>query len=374
MAQDFYELLGVARDASADDIKKAYRKLARELHPDKNPGNKEAEEKFKRVSHAYEVLSDDEKRARYDRFGEAGMSGAGGGGGDPFAGGFGDIIDAFFGGGSPFGGRSGPSGPPRGQDLEVVLDVSFVDAVFGSQQEVKVRTAVSCEDCGGSGAARGTSASSCTECRGTGQVRRVRQSMLGQMVTTSACQRCGGTGEMISSPCASCRGEGRTVKEVSLNVEVPAGIDTGQTLRLTGRGAVGPRGGDAGDLYVHLRVAAHDRWRREEDDLVTDVPVSIAQAALGTELDLETLDGVEHLVIPAGVQHGHEFTLRGRGVPRLTSAGRSRGRGNLRARVMVEVPTKLSNEERELLRRFAELRGEEVTNEGLVAKIKSAFS
>jgi len=246
--------------------------------------------------------------------------------------------------------------------------------VFGSQQEVKVRTAVSCEDCGGSGAARGTSASSCSECRGTGQVRRVRQSMLGQMVTTSACQRCGGTGEMISSPCASCRGEGRTVKEVSLNVEVPAGIDTGQTLRLTGRGAVGPRGGDAGDLYVHLRVAVHDRWRREEDDLVTDVPVSIAQAALGTELDLETLDGVEHLVIPAGVQHGHEFTLRGRGVPRLTSAGRSRGRGNLRARVMVEVPTKLSNEERELLRRFAELRGEEVTNEGLVAKIKSAFS
>ncbi|MFM8906677.1 MAG: molecular chaperone DnaJ [Actinomycetota bacterium] len=372
MAQDFYELLGVARDASPDDIKKAYRKLARELHPDKNPGNKEAEEKFKQVSRAYEVLSDQESRERYDRFGEAGMSGAGGG--DPFAGGFGDIIDAFFGGGSPFGGRSGPGGPPRGQDLEVVLDVSFVDAVFGSQQEVSVRTAVACDDCSGSGAARGTSPTSCAECRGTGQVRRVRQSMLGQMVTTSACPRCGGVGEMIASPCTTCRGEGRTIKEVSLTVEVPAGIDTGQTLRLTGRGAVGPRGGGAGDLYVHLRVAAHDRWRREEDDLVTDVPVSIVQAALGTELDLETLDGVEHLVVPAGVQHGHEFTLRGRGVPRLTSAGRSRGRGNLRARVLVEVPTKLSGEERELLRRFAELRGEEVTSEGLVAKIKSAFS
>ncbi len=374
MAQDFYELLGVARDASADEIKKAYRKLARELHPDKNPGNKEAEERFKQVSRAYEVLSDDQKRAQYDRFGEAGMSG---GGGDPFAGGFGDIIDAFFGGGSPFGGgagRSGPSGPPRGQDLEVVLDVSFVDAVFGSQQEVRVRSAVVCEDCGGSGAARGTSPTTCPDCRGTGQVRRVRQSMLGQMVTTNACARCSGTGEIISTPCVSCRGEGRKIKEVTLTVEVPAGIDTGQTLRLTGRGAVGPRGGGAGDLYVHLRVAAHEQWRREEDDLVTDVPVSIAQAALGTEMDLETLDGTEHLVIPAGVQHGHEFVLRGRGVPRLTSGGRSRGRGNLRARVMVEVPTKLSGEERELLRRFAELRGETVNDDGLVAKIKSAFS
>ncbi|MGA1291335.1 MAG: DnaJ domain-containing protein, partial [Ilumatobacteraceae bacterium] len=262
MSTDFYELLGVSRDASADDIKRAYRKLARELHPDKNPGNKEAEEKFKQVSRAYEVLSDDESRARYDRFGEAGMNG-GGGGSDPFGGGFGDIIDAFFGGGSPFGGRSGPSGPPRGQDLEVIIDISFVDAVFGSQQEVKVRSAVACDECSGSGAAAGTKPTTCSECGGAGQVRRVRQSMLGQMVTTSACPRCSGAGQMIASPCSSCRGEGRVVKEVSLNVEVPAGVDTGQTLRLTGRGAVGPRGGAAGDLYVHMRVAAHDRWHRE---------------------------------------------------------------------------------------------------------------
>jgi molecular chaperone DnaJ len=373
MSTDFYELLGVSRDASADDIKRAYRKLARELHPDRNPGNKEAEEKFKQVSRAYEVLSDDESRARYDRFGEAGMNG-GGGGGDPFGGGFGDIIDAFFGGGSPFGGRSGPSGPPRGQDLEVIIDISFVDAVFGSQQEVKVRSAVACDECSGSGAAAGTKPTTCSECGGAGQVRRVRQSMLGQMVTTSACPRCNGAGQMIASPCSSCRGEGRVVKEVSLNVEVPAGVDTGQTLRLTGRGAVGPRGGAAGDLYVHMRVAAHDRWHREEDDLVTDVPVSIAQAALGTELDLETLDGVEHLVIPAGVQHGHEFVLRGRGVPRLGQGGRSRGRGNLRARVLVQVPGKLSSQERDLLRRFAESRGEQVSDDGIVSKIKSAFS
>lgn len=358
MAGDFYELLGVARDASPEEIKRAYRKLARELHPDKNPGNKEAEEQFKLVSRAYEVLSDEESRARYDRFGEAGLGGGGGGGGDPFTGGFGDIIDAFFGGGSPFGGRSGPSGPPRGQDLEAVLDVSFVDAVFGSQQQVRVRTAVACGECGGSGAAPGSAPTGCDECRGSGQVRRVRQSLLGQMVTTSACPRCGGAGQVIASPCSSCRGEGRRIEDATLTVEVPAGIDTGQTLRLTGRGAVGQRGGTPGDLYVHLRVAAHERWHREDDDLVTDVPISITQAALGTELDLDTLDGVERLEIPAGVQHGHEFTIRGRGVPRLNSSGRTRGRGNLRARVVVRVPTKLSKEERELLRRFAELRGD----------------
>jgi len=374
MATDFYELLEVARGASPDEIKRAYRKLARELHPDKNPGNKEAEERFKQVSRAYEVLSDPESRARYDQFGEAGISGNGGGG-DPFAGGVGDIINAFFGGGSPFGGGDAAAGPPRGQDLEVVVDVPFEEAVFGSEREVRVRTAVRCEDCDGSGAARGTVPQTCTNCNGTGRERRVRQSMLGQMVTTTACGRCGGAGQQIASPCATCRGEGRVVKEVSITVEIPAGIDSGQTLRLTGRGAVGPRGGDKGDLYVHLRVAPHERWRREEFDLVTDVALSIAQAALGTELDLDTLDGVEHLVVPAGVQYGHEFTLRGRGVPRLTSSGRARGRGDLRARVIIEVPTKMSSQERDLLRKWAELRGETVTgDEGLVAKIKSAFS
>jgi molecular chaperone DnaJ len=374
MATDFYELLEVARGASPDEIKRAYRKLARELHPDKNPGNKEAEERFKQVSRAYEVLSNPESRARYDQFGEAGISGNGGGG-DPFAGGFGDIINAFFGGGSPFGGSDSAAGPPRGQDLEVVVDVPFEEAVFGSEREVRVRTPVRCDDCDGSGAARGTAPQTCTNCNGTGRERRVRQSMLGQMVTTTACGRCGGTGQLIASPCATCRGEGRVVKEVSITVEIPAGMDSGQTLRLTGRGAVGPRGGDKGDLYVHLRVAPHERWRREEFDLVTDVSLSISQAALGTELDLDTLDGVEHLVVPAGVQHGHEFTLRGRGVPRLTSSGRARGRGDLRARVVIEVPTKMSSQERDLLRKWAELRGETVTgDEGLVAKIKSAFS
>jgi len=375
VARDFYELLGVGRGASPDELKRAYRKRARELHPDANPNNPAAEEEFKEVSRAYEVLSDPQSRARYDQFGEAGVGGSGGGGGDPFTAGFGDIFDAFFGGGSPFGGQRGPTGPPRGQDLEVVADVSFDDAVFGCEHELTVRTAVRCEDCAGSGAQSGTAPQQCSECRGTGQVRRVRQSMLGQMVTASPCGRCNGIGEIIATPCRTCRGEGRTIAERTLTVEIPAGIAGGQTLRLGGRGAAGPRGGAVGDLYVHVRVTDHERYRREEDDLVTDVVVSVAQAALGTKLTLPTLDGDEELVVPAGVQHGREFVLRGRGVPRLAASGRSRGRGDLRARISVEVPTDLTSEQRDLLRRFAESRGEDVAgDEGLLSKIKSAFS
>jgi molecular chaperone DnaJ len=253
--------------------------------------------------------------------------------------------------------------------------VSFDDAVFGCEHELTVRTAVRCEDCAGSGAQSGTAPQQCSECRGTGQVRRVRQSMLGQMVTASPCGRCNGIGEIIATPCRTCRGEGRTIAERTLTVEIPAGIAGGQTLRLGGRGAAGPRGGAVGDLYVHVRVADHERYRREEDDLVTDVVVSVAQAALGTKLTLPTLDGDEELVVPAGVQHGREFVLRGRGVPRLAASGRSRGRGDLRARISVEVPTDLTSEQRDLLRRFAESRGEDVAgDEGLLSKIKSAFS
>jgi molecular chaperone DnaJ len=359
-------------------LKKAYRKRARELHPDANPGNAEAEAQFKEVSRAYEVLSDPEKKARYDQFGEAGIGGSGGGG-DPFggAGGFGDIFEAFFGGGSPFGGgQRGPSGPPRGQDIETVADIAFEEAVFGCQTTVKVRTAVRCDDCAGSGAKAGTSPTTCSECNGAGQVRRVRQSMLGQMVTAQACHRCSGTGQSIASPCAPCKGEGRIIKEVSYPIEVPAGIDSGQTLRLTGKGAVGQRGGSAGDLFVHMRVADHDMYQREEDDLVADIEVSIAQAALGASIQLSTLDGDEVLDVPSGTQHGREFVLKGRGVPRLSQGGRSRGRGDLRARIVVAVPTKLNDAERELLRKFAESRGEQVASHdgGLKSKIKSAFS
>jgi molecular chaperone DnaJ len=371
---DYYELLGVSRTASADELKRAYRKRARQLHPDANPDDPAAAEHFKEVSKAYAVLSDDEQRARYDRFGEAGVRNVGGANFEDLfsGGGFGDIFDAFFGGNSPFGGgRRGASGPPRGQDMEVVVTIEFEQAVFGAQVPVELKLPQPCDACEGSGAGEGTKPVTCSDCNGAGQVRRVRQSVLGQMVSSSPCPRCGGLGEVVTTPCPKCRGEGRVTADKTYTVDVPAGVVDGSTLRLTRRGAAGPRGGAAGDLYVHLRVRPHDRFRRVDDDLVTHVPVSIAQAALGTRVTLATLDGDEELVISAGTQPGHEFVLRGRGVPRL----HGRGRGDLRAIVDVAVPTKLSTHETELLRQFAEGRGESVgEGGGLFSKIRSAFS
>ena len=378
MAADYYDLLGVDRSASADELKKAYRKRARAVHPDANPDDPEAEAQFKELSKAYAVLSDDQQRARYDQFGEAGVGGAGGGANfeDMFAGGgLGDIFDAFFGGGggNPFGGGARrPTGPPRGQDMEVAVAITFEQSVFGDQVAVDLKLPQTCDTCDGSGAGDGTRPVTCSECSGSGQVRRVRQSVLGQMVSSSPCPRCGGLGEVITTPCQTCRGEGRVTADKSYTIDVPAGVVDGSTLRLTRRGAVGPRGGAPGDLYVHLRVRPHDRYRRDDDDLVTEVPISIAQAALGTTMRLETLDGDEDLAVPAGTQPGHQFVLRGRGVPRL----HGRGRGDLRAIVKVEVPTKLTSDESDLLRTFAEGRGEMVGEGGtsLFSKIKSAFS
>lgn len=381
MAADYYSLLGVDRSASADEIKKAYRKRARDVHPDANPDDPAAAEQFKELSKAYAVLSDDQQRARYDQFGEAGVNGGAGGVNfdDLFAGGgLGDIFDAFFGsgggGGNPFGGggRRGPTGPPRGQDMEVAIAITFEQSVFGDQVPVDIKLPQRCDTCQGSGAGEGTKPVTCSECSGSGQVRRVRQSVLGQMVSTSPCARCGGLGEVVTTPCSTCRGEGRVTTDKTYTVDVPAGVVDGSTLRLTRRGAAGPRGGAPGDLYVHLRVRPHDRYRREDDDLVTEVPISIAQAALGTKLVLETLDGDEDLVVPAGTQPGHQFVLRGRGVPRL----QGRGRGDLRVVVGVEVPTELSSGEVELLQTFAQGRGEAVGEGGtsLFSKIRSAFS
>jgi molecular chaperone DnaJ len=343
------------------------------LHPDANPGDSAAEERFKQVARAYEVLSDPEARARYDRFGEQGVGGAGQAGqGDFFGGGLGDIFESFFGGGfgGGFGGSRGPAGPPRGQDLEVIADITFEQAVFGATVPVTTRTAVRCTDCNGSGAAAGTAPVTCSDCGGRGQVQRVRQSMLGQMVTSSACQRCGGLGQVVVTPCNACHGDGRTITDHTFKVDVPAGVDQGSTLRLTGRGAVGPRGGSAGDLYVHLRVAAHERFVRDGDDLVTTIPVSFAQAALGAKFVLPTLDGDEEVSVAPGTPAGREFVFRQRGVPRL----HGRGRGDLRVRVDLQVPTKLSDAEAELLRKFAELRGEELhVEQGLLSRLKSAF-
>ncbi len=363
---DYYELLGVGRNASQEEIKRAYRQRARELHPDTNP-DPQAEAQFKQVTQAYEVLRDSQRRQRYDRFGSDGAAAAGA---DPFGfgGGLGDIFDAFFGGA---GGGRGPSGPPRGIDLEVTVEIDFEQAVFGAQEPVTVRTAVVCTTCEATGAAPGTSPQACVECAGTGQVRRVRQSILGQMVTASPCPRCGGAGEIIARPCEDCRGEGRRLEDKTYTVDIPAGVDTGSTLRLGALGAVGPRGGGQGDLYVHVRVRPHDQFQRQGDDLLHELRLPFTQAALGAHLTFETLDGPEDLVIPRGTQSGRVFRLRGRGVPHV----QGRGRGDLLLQVAVETPTDLGAEEEDLLRRLAEQRGEEVApaDSGFFSRIRSAF-
>lgn len=363
---DPYDVLGVDRNASGEEIKRAYRTLARRYHPDVNPGDAAAEAHFKEVSAAYETLSDPERRRRYDTFGDVGN---GGPGGFPGGGGFdfGDIFDAFF-----TGGRGGaPSGPARGADAETRIDISFHDAAFGVTATLEVRMPVTCDTCTGSGASPGTQPERCATCSGTGEVRQVRRTILGQMVTATPCQQCSGTGQIITSPCADCRGDGRVVAERTLEVEVPGGIADGQRLRLSGRGPAAPRGGVPGDIYVQVHVAPHPWFRRDGDDLIAVLAVTMTQAALGAHIPIETLDGPEDLVIPPGTQPGREFRLRNRGVQSL----RGRGRGDVRIRIDVQIPEKLDRDEEELLRQFAERRGDDVASEehGFLKRIKSAF-
>jgi molecular chaperone DnaJ len=364
---DFYELLGVRRDATDDEIRRAYRKLARQHHPDANSGDPLAEAKFKEISVAYETLRDPEKRRRYDMFGETGVPTPGG-----FEGGIGinDLFDAFF-GGDPFGTRRGPGGAARGADAEIGIELDLEEAVFGCEKTISVRMPVECERCTGSGCEPGTHPATCRVCGGTGEVRQVRRSILGQLVTAHPCQTCRGTGREILAPCRECGGEGRVSRMCSIPVQVPAGIDDGQRLRLAGRGPAAPRGGLAGDLYVAVRVQRHERFERRGDDLVHVLPITIVQAALGTHLEVETLDGSEDLVIPAGTQPGRVFRLRGRGVPSV----RDGRRGDLLVPIEIVVPERLSREQADLLRQYAELRGESVAprDEGLISRIRSAF-
>ena len=367
MPADYYALLGVRPDASEDEIKRAYRRLARELHPDTTGGDPEAEARFKDIVQAWEVLRDPERRARYDRYGVDGVDATAF---DPFGGGgLGDLFDAFFGGQG--GGRRARSGPARGADAEVVIELDFRDAVFGVRRDLTVEGLVACPDCDGSGARPGTTAVRCPDCDGTGEQRRVRQSILGQVVTAVACPRCQGLGEAIASPCPTCRGDGRHVEERTFTVDVPAGVDHGSTLRLTGRGAAGPRGGPPGDLYVHLAVQTDDRFVRHGADLGADLHVSMTQAALGALVNFATLDGEETLTIPAGTQTGHTIRLRGRGIPHV----RGRGRGDLLVSVVVDTPTALTKNQEELLHRLAAERGETVAaaDEGLLSRLRSAF-
>ncbi len=371
MSDDYYDLLGVSRDASAAEIKRAFRKLAREYHPDVAGDDPESEARFKEIARAYETLSDPEKRARYDRFGPEGV--AAGAGGDPFAGaGLSDLFEAFF-GGDPFGfgGGGGRGGPARGPDTEFRMELDFEEAVFGTEKTLEVRLPVGCETCDSTGAAPGTQPEPCTQCGGAGEVREVRRSLLGQMVTARPCPRCRGVGELIATPCEDCGGEGRVTRLRRLDVDVPAGIDQGQRLRLGGRGPVGARGAPPGDLYVDVVVREHPDFERRGHDLVRVLRVPFTQAALGARFTIETLDGEEELVIPPGTQHGQVFRLRGRGVPRLQRSGR----GDLFVPVEVEVPTELSDEEETLLRELAALRGDDVAprDRGFFERVRSAF-
>lgn len=368
---DYYALLGVRPDSSEDELKRAYRRMARELHPDSTGGDAESEVRFKEVTRAYEVLRDPVRRERYDRFGPDAVDGAPAGPADPFfASGLGDIFDAFFGGGSAAGPHR--TGPVRGADAEVVLELTFREAVFGAGRDVTVDALESCDACQGSGARPGTTAVRCTDCNGTGELRRVRQSILGQVVTAAPCRRCNGAGETIASPCPECRGDGRRIENRTFSVDVPAGVDHGSTLRLTGRGPAGMRGGPPGDLYVHLAVPGDDRFVRAGNDLEAELHVSVAQAALGTTVNFETLDGDEPLTVAAGTQTGDVVRLRGRGVPHV----RGRGRGDLNVQVVVDTPRGLTKNQEELLRRLAAERGEEVAppSEGLRSRLRSAFS
>lgn len=347
MKRDFYEVLGVSKGASETEIKQAYRKLARQYHPDVNPGNKEAEEKFKEATEAYDVLSDQEKRARYDQFGHAGVdpNQAGGAGGFGDFGGFGDIFDMFFGGA---GGGQRRGGPQRGADLRYDMSITFEEAVFGTEKEIQIPKMENCPDCQGSGAAPGTHPTTCSQCNGTGQVRVTQRTPFGQTQTVRTCTACHGEGKTIASPCRTCSGQGKVRKMRNLTINVPAGSEEGLNLRLSGEGESGGKGGPAGDLYIVLHVKAHKFFERDGNDIYCEVPITFVQAALGAEIEVPTLDGNVRMKVPEGTQTSTIFRLKGHGVP----FRRGSGRGDQHVRVIVATPTKLTDRQKEILEQF----------------------
>jgi molecular chaperone DnaJ len=371
--RDYYEILGLSRDASDEEIKRAFRRLAQRQHPDVD-GSDGAEQRFKELNEAYRVLSDRQRRAAYDMFGHAGVDAASTGGFDGFGGGFGpfgDIFDAFF-GGSPAGTRQRRR-VVAGADLRYDLTIEFGEAVAGVTKEIVFPTLVTCDVCGGSGGEPGVEPERCPDCNGTGERRRVSQTILGQMVNISACPRCGGEGRIIAAPCANCKGDGRVRQERRLEVNVPAGIDSGQRIALEGQGESGPRGGPPGDLYVVVTVRDHPQLLRRGTELFYELPVTFPQAALGATLSVPTVDGSEPVEVPAGTQSGAEIRLKGRGVPRI----RGSGRGDLHVIVTVVVPPKLGKRERELLTELDEASAPAVLpkgTSGLFDRLRDLFS
>ena len=365
MATDYYSVLGVSREATPDEIKRAYRKLARQHHPDANREDPDAGERFKEVTRAYEVLSDPDKRQRYDMFGDE-RAGAGAAGFSDF-GGISDLFQTFFGGG--VAGAGARRGPARGADILAEVVLALEEAAVGAERDVNLDTLVECEECAGSGAAPGTYPSRCRECGGTGEVRSARRTMLGNVITASACPVCGGTGERIDDPCKRCSGQGRVRVSDTLTVRIPAGVDDGAQLRVTGRGQAGTRGGRSGDLYVSIRVTPHPIFRRAGNDLGCEVSVPMTIAALGGEIEVPTLEEPESIDISPGTQSGEVVRLKGKGMPRVDRGGR----GELVVLLKVDTPTDLDVEQAELLQQLAQLRGEDAGAKGFFEKLKQAF-
>jgi molecular chaperone DnaJ len=373
MARDYYDLLGLSRNADQDEIKRAYRRLARKYHPDvnKDPG---AEETFKEINRAYEVLSEPEMRARYDRFGEAGVSGAGAGGFQDFSdmGGFADIFESFFSGfsGGGMGQGARRRGPIRGDDLRLDLRLDFKEAVFGGEKEIKISHLETCSTCSGSGAKPGTRPSTCSTCSGTGQVRRATRTPFGSFTQVSACPTCSGTGEVIEDRCEVCSGSGQLQETKKLKITVPAGVDNGTRLRVSNEGDAGMRGGPAGDLYVYLFVNEDAHFKRDGINILSDLRISYLQAILGCKLSVETVDGPIDLEIPAGTQPGTVLTMENRGVPKL---GNPVSRGDHLITIAVDIPTRMKPEERELIEKLAEIRGDQVNRGGIEGFLGGLF-
>lgn len=368
--RDYYEVLGVEKNASTEEIKKAYRKKALEYHPDRNPGDKAAETKFKEVGEAYEVLSDGEKRARYDQYGFAGVDpnfSAGGGGfggfggfGDAFSG-FGDIFGDLFGG----GGRRSPNAPRQGENVGARLELTFEEAAFGAEKEVPVARIETCAKCGGNGCAPGTAPEVCSTCGGSGSVRTTQNFMGMTMQSTSVCPKCGGAGRTIQDPCPTCRGKGKVRRSTKVRVQIPAGVDEGQSVRVRGEGCSGTNGGANGDLLVEISIRNHPFFQRDGANVLCELPISFTQAALGAELEVPTLDGKVRYTIPEGTQTGTVFRLRGKGIPFV----HSKARGDQLVTVVVETPTRLTREQKELLRKF----GDSAKDTGAQPKIAKFF-